>query len=309
MAFAGWPRFAGDTGRLMGIGVALAALVPGAIARPVVGKPQVVAPVLGGGASASAFELTFWQSVAASDDVAQLDAYLAAYPNGAFSQLARLKIAALRQRQAPVAVVTPASPAEPVPDVRVRATGPASAMTVVAAPAGGPEAVAAPPVQNAMTAPEAAPAPVAEPAVSLADQLRLLASGQGAGQSGQVTAIAVTNGLVPTPPVLAPLPEVRLPNQFCSAEARNLFYDSDYKPAMEQADSNNKAAIAHLQALQRLYDERGRSGDIAGQNQLAAASRDYGPVAADAFRTRSSYEAIFNRMMAVPIRPCTAAGA
>jgi hypothetical protein len=105
---------------------------------------------------------------------------------------------------------------------------------------------------------------------------------------------------------MAPLPAMQLPDHFCSAEARNLFYDGQYKPAMELADRNNQAAIAHLQELQRLYDERGRAGDIAGQNGLATAAKDYGPVAADAFRARSAYDGIFARMLAVPIRACAA---
>ena len=43
-----------------------------------------------------AVELTYWQSVAASNDVAQLAAYLARYPSGDFADIARAKIAGLR---------------------------------------------------------------------------------------------------------------------------------------------------------------------------------------------------------------------
>ncbi len=41
------------------------------------------------------FELTFWQSVATSEDRAQYEAYLAQYPAGTFSALARAKSAAI----------------------------------------------------------------------------------------------------------------------------------------------------------------------------------------------------------------------
>jgi len=296
-----------------------------------IGQPAVaqgLAPVGGGGPSASAYELTFWQSVAASDDQAQLEAYLSAYPNGAFSTLARLKIAALRQRlggnaapvAAPVPVVPPAPVVAPAP-TPVVAPPPVAAPAVVAA---APAVVAAPPgpvadavipaASVAVPAPRVAtdalalpaqptPAPVQPVApVSLAEQLRLLASGQGG--TNPAAAAARAGIVLPVPPVLEKVPELALPDHFCSAQDRNLFYDARYKPAIDLADRNNQAAIGHLKDLQRLYDERGRAGDIAGQNQLAAAARDYDPVAAEAFRARSAYDAAFTRMMAVPIRDC-----
>jgi len=45
-------------------------------------------------ADPAAMELAFWQSASAGDDPAQLQAYLAKYPDGAFAGLARAKIAA-----------------------------------------------------------------------------------------------------------------------------------------------------------------------------------------------------------------------
>ena len=74
----------------------------------IIGKPYFAALALGlatvattGPALAQAnpvdsqFELAFWQAVATSEDKAQYEAYLAKYPNGTFSALATLKIAAL----------------------------------------------------------------------------------------------------------------------------------------------------------------------------------------------------------------------
>ncbi len=46
-------------------------------------------------------EIAFWQSVQASNDQAQLEAYLSRYPNGAFASLARVKIAALSAKPQP----------------------------------------------------------------------------------------------------------------------------------------------------------------------------------------------------------------
>ncbi len=63
-----------------------------------------------------ALELAFWQSVGASNDAAQLKAYLAQYPNGTFAGLANAKIAAL----------TPTGPSPPPPSAAAYAGAPAT---------------------------------------------------------------------------------------------------------------------------------------------------------------------------------------
>jgi uncharacterized caspase-like protein len=45
-------------------------------------------------------EMLFWQSASAGDDIGQLQAYLAKYPNGSFVDLAKAKIAALQKSEA-----------------------------------------------------------------------------------------------------------------------------------------------------------------------------------------------------------------
>lgn len=72
----------------------------------------------------AAMELAFWQSASAGDDPAQLQAYLAKYPDGAFAGLARAKIAA------PQAQVTRIS-TTPTPVGFGRAARPAGGMPVM----------------------------------------------------------------------------------------------------------------------------------------------------------------------------------
>jgi hypothetical protein len=134
--------------------------------------PAVQAPAPANGVG-SAFELTFWQSVAGSDDQALFDAYLARYPDGTFSGLARAKIAAL-QRALPVqmpvqmpvqAAVQPAAqPVVAAPDaVPALAPVPASVPVALPAPEPAPALVPTPAVLIAAPAPAAAPVLAAAP--------------------------------------------------------------------------------------------------------------------------------------------------
>ncbi|MGH6768877.1 MAG: caspase family protein [Xanthobacteraceae bacterium] len=76
-----------------------AALGPGA------GKPPA--------SSTPAYELAYWDSIKNTTNVHELEAYLKAYPNGAFVALAKLRIAELRRQAAPEPPVTrpPSKPA------------------------------------------------------------------------------------------------------------------------------------------------------------------------------------------------------
>jgi TPR repeat protein len=77
----------------------------------------------GGRLDPQAIELAYWQSVAASDDPKQLNAYLARYPKGAFADIAHAKLAALKiqlaKAEAPpsptrTTSISPNAPAEAV---------------------------------------------------------------------------------------------------------------------------------------------------------------------------------------------------
>ncbi len=84
----------------------------------------------------SAFELAYWQSVSSSNDIAQLDAYLARYPKGTFASLARVKIAALSSAQDAAGANIPV--AGPMPDTPVRAVAIPSSGEAVAATQAAP---------------------------------------------------------------------------------------------------------------------------------------------------------------------------
>ena len=113
----------------------------------------------------SPFELAFWTSVDASGEIAQYEAYLQRYPAGTFSELALLKIAAIRRERGevpaavPVAPAQPASVALPVPQMAVAAPAPA---VPVAMPLAEPVPIAPLPAPAAPAPPQALPAaPVA----------------------------------------------------------------------------------------------------------------------------------------------------
>ncbi|WP_421849040.1 hypothetical protein [Novosphingobium sp.] len=99
----------------------------------------------------SQFELTFWQSVESGNDPALYEAYLAQYPNGTFSTVARVKLARLRQMAAPA----PAPIAAPIA-ASIAAPAPAPAAPA-SLPAQQPLAAPAPAVQEVRTAPAATP--------------------------------------------------------------------------------------------------------------------------------------------------------
>ncbi|MBP0464869.1 caspase family protein [Roseomonas sp. PWR1] len=75
-------------------------LVPAAV-RPVQPPPAEAQPRMPPNVSPEAFELTFWQSVQASDTVHEYEEYLRQYPNGRFAGLARARIEDRRRNEAP----------------------------------------------------------------------------------------------------------------------------------------------------------------------------------------------------------------
>jgi hypothetical protein len=173
--------------RLAGI-----ALVLGS-AGPVMGQTAVATGV------GTSFELAFWQSIDSSNDPSLYDAYLTHFPNGTFSEIARVKIVTLRGRvSGPVspALTVPVAPsatppaqqpiAQPTP-VAVRVMQPANAVVepiaattpVVAEPVTAPPVAAPPVVANAAVA---SPAPAAG---TLGQLLAALATSQASEAGGQ----------------------------------------------------------------------------------------------------------------------------
>ncbi|MFY7835196.1 MAG: hypothetical protein ACOVQ0_02780 [Novosphingobium sp.] len=232
-----------------------------------VGGPLVAQVANGVG---TPFELAFWQSVAGSDDPAVYDAYLAQYPAGTFSGLAKAKVASLRGG----APVVSASMAVPAPT---------------------PAAVAQPAVAKAEGA---------APANTDAALLSELAKSQEVG-TGAMKVVSAQGFTLPVRPALQDVADLPLPSSFCSAEQRNAFYETRYKPVLELARANNAAAIAHMKMLQDVYDSHQLSRDPAPMNALAAEARDYQQQVAT--MTYSRQEAVvrqFDAVMAVPVNAC-----
>lgn len=246
----------------------------------------VIAPtlsILEGKASAQAiaangvgtpFELSFWESVAGSNDRAQFDAYLAQYPNGTFSGLARAKMSALPAPAAPTVAAT----AAPAPQM--------AAAAVPAAPV--PISAPATPVTNA------APAP------TLLEQLAAV------GQAGpkSTPALFTVAGPVPSRPQLSPVATVTVPDHFCSAVERNSFHDTVYAPAVAQADRNNEATIAHLRDVQALHAQALAANNVPGANALAQEAVAFKPFADQSYEARTALTGTFARIMAAPLTGC-----
>lgn len=238
----------------------------------------------------SQFELTFWQSVAGSEDRAQLQAYLDQYPNGTFSALARAKIATIDRRDVLARGSQPA-PATPAP----------AAAPAAVAPAPLPAAAVTAPAAPSAPAPQPGSAPVPTDAAALADQLRQLGQSQGARKAA---VDEMPKGDAAVRPVFASVPTISLPGQFCSAVERNAFYDERYTPARDVAEANNRAAIAYLNALRQRYDELAKVDDRESMNAIAAEAKAYEDVARGAYEKSAAYEGLFTQLMAVPIRKC-----
>lgn len=144
---------------------AFAALASVPLAAPLAAQaPSSAAPIAATAPNGvgSAFELTFWQSVATSEDSASYEAYLARYPDGTFSGLARARIAALQRAAAAQPAATPA----PAPTA-ASAPAPAPAPAVLLRQQASPQVAPKPAV--ALLAPAPAPAEAAMiPAVATA---------------------------------------------------------------------------------------------------------------------------------------------
>lgn len=266
----------------------------------------------------SPFELAFWQSVAGSDDPAVYDAYLQQYPAGTFAGLARAKLATLRKAPIPPAAVAPTtSPVVAPVAVPAAQLTPAVATVVSPPPSMTATTPAAAPVSMPIPA-EPKPAVVAAPKAAIAEAsdvtsdanlLLELARSQEAG--GGTERVAAAQGFaLPQRPALTDIADLPLPTSFCSAEQRNAFYETRYKPHLDLARANNDAAIAYMQKLQQAYDSFQLSRDPSPMNALAAEASSYQQqVAAAAYARQAAVVRQFDQLMALPITACQIATA
>jgi hypothetical protein len=262
------------------------------------------------------FELAFWQSVTGSDDPTMYEAYLQQYPTGTFSALARAKVASLRK----IAQPAPSLPAQVAVAASVPAVAPVAEAPVmvtraqslpVPVPAMAP-AAAAPPVSSAkivrVADDQARMASQAPPAMDDTALLEELAKSQEVG--GATLQVAAAQGFaLPVRPVLNAVPDLQLPSAFCSAEQRNDFHETRYKPVMEIAQANNAAAVAHMQRLQQVYDSLQLARDPTPMNAVAHEASAYQQVAAEAYNRQLAMVQQFQTIMAVPVTSCQIAAA
>lgn len=124
----------------------------------------------------------------------------------------------------------------------------------------------------------------------------------GAIEAGSQAAAAIA---LPPAPQLMPVPQVPIPPTFCSALERNAYHDNVYRPARRVAQDNNRAAITYLRQLQSMYDGYVPNRDFERMNLIADAAQAYEPIADDTYQTTVSYDAMFDRLMAVRIVDCS----
>ena len=206
------------------LGMAPAAATAQAVTAAAPASPPVSSAAANG--VGSAFELTFWQSLAGSDDPAAYDAYLTQYPGGTFSGLARAKIAALQRAltmqpaatPAHVPMSTPVAAPVPAPVPAVSAVSPTleaaprlastPAVVIASAPGAAPVPAAAPPQIAEMIPASASVAAAAttSPLAKLLAQLR----GSSDPAAGQAAAPMVT-AAQPVQPVSAAGPALAAP--------------------------------------------------------------------------------------------------
>jgi len=272
------------------------------------GAAPVVAQQPGGNGVGTAFELSFWQSVGDSNDRAQLEAYLAQYPLGTFSGLAKAKIAAL-----PAPAAAAPAPSAPAPAPSAPRPMPVATVAAMPAPAPAPAPVAIPAAAPAMmtpavltTAGAAAPAAgAAAPAAAMAAPSLLEQMATLGKQDGpSAPALFTESGTLPARPVMIDVAMAPIPDHFCSAEQRNQFHDAAYKAAVARADQNNDATIAHLRNVQALHAQAIAAKQVAGANALAREALEYKPAADQAYQARTAIAELFGRIMAVPLTGC-----
>lgn len=111
---------------------------------------------------------------------------------------------------------------------------------------------------------------------------------------------------LPLRPQFMAVPQVALPDAFCSMEQRNAFHEGVYAPAVAVAQRNNQAAVAYIQRLQALYDSYQLGGDTRTLQAIAAEARDFQQQAAIAYSVQDTLVHQFENLMAVPVRACGA---
>ncbi|KUR70162.1 hypothetical protein AQZ52_14965 [Novosphingobium fuchskuhlense] len=111
---------------------------------------------------------------------------------------------------------------------------------------------------------------------------------------------------MPTRPRLMAMPEVAIPQSFCSAEQRGAFMEGVYQPALAIAQHNSEVAAAYVRRLRTLYDNYQLSGDTRAQGAIAAEARDFARTANAAGSIQDEISGQFEDIMTTPVSTCGA---
>lgn len=111
---------------------------------------------------------------------------------------------------------------------------------------------------------------------------------------------------MPLRPRLMAVPDVALPESFCSAEQRSAFSEGIYQPALAIAQHNAHAAGAYVRKLRTLYDNYQLIGDSTALASVSAEARDFSRAANAASSIHDTLVNQFEDIMTTPVGSCGA---
>ena len=109
---------------------------------------------------------------------------------------------------------------------------------------------------------------------------------------------------MPMRPRLMAMPDVALPESFCSSDQRSAFTEGVYQPALAIAAHNAEVASAYVRKLRTLYDNYQLSGDSTSQASITAEARDFARAANAANSIHDALVNQFEDIMATPLHTC-----
>ena len=111
---------------------------------------------------------------------------------------------------------------------------------------------------------------------------------------------------MPMRPRLIAVPEVAVPQSFCSIDQQSAFSEGIYRPALAIAEHNAQVASAYVRKLRTLYDNYQLSGDSTSLQSVAAEARDFARAANAANSIHDALVNPFEDIMTTPVGSCGA---
>ena len=204
----------------------------------------------------------------------------------------------------PGTVLRSLPPPEPAPTAQSPRLDPAlTPVTSLPAAAATPEAVAPPKAEP--EPPPAEPVKVASRTVSPPPAAVAAAPRAVAPSPTEMrfTIASLGENMMPLPPTLEAVPDLKLPARFCSVEEEIAYLNTVFKPAYNIAYRNNEVAIAYLSALNGLgqeYSSR-QSGFVF---RIKTQFEQFAPVAAKANETSNAVLGLDALIRRIPVETC-----